>query len=125
VRHEVLRLLTEGEKSGDGFLSNPPLDIHGLLKQPFPLAPCFATGHIQGVIELLKEARPVTVVRTRKYYRTAESAPDETRLIEITPLVARSLQLCDGAIRWKTSRPGPDRFLIARKRYAVMRRAAC
>jgi radical SAM superfamily enzyme YgiQ (UPF0313 family) len=52
---------------------------------------------IQGVIDALKRVAPPAISRTRKYYRTAESSPGESRLIEITPLVARSLQLCDGA----------------------------
>jgi radical SAM superfamily enzyme YgiQ (UPF0313 family) len=52
---------------------------------------------IQSVIDALKRAAPPAVSRTRKYYRTAESSPGESHLIEITPLVARSLQLCDGA----------------------------
>ena len=64
---------------------------------------------IQGVIDRLKRLAPPAVSPTRKYYRTAESSPGENRLIEITPLVARSLQLCDGAhtVEEFTARAGP------------------
>jgi len=64
---------------------------------------------IQGVIDRLKRLAPPAIFRTRKYYRTAESSPGENRLIEITPLIARSLQLCDGArtVEEFTARAGP------------------
>lgn len=51
---------------------------------------------IQGIIESLKRAELPRQGRTRKFYRTGESAEGASRLIEITPLVARALQVCDG-----------------------------
>jgi radical SAM superfamily enzyme YgiQ (UPF0313 family) len=50
----------------------------------------------QNVVDSLKGTAPISAARTRKYYRTEESPSDEIRLVEITPLVARSLLLCDG-----------------------------
>jgi hypothetical protein len=52
---------------------------------------------VQGVIDSLKRVTPAAVSRKRKYYRTAEYSAGESRLIEITPLVARSLEACDAA----------------------------
>jgi eukaryotic-like serine/threonine-protein kinase len=44
VRHEVLRLLKDAENCGEDFLSVPLLDLHRILSQPAPGAPCFAPG---------------------------------------------------------------------------------
>jgi len=64
---------------------------------------------IQGVIDALKRIAPPAISRMRQYYRTEESSPGESRLIEITPLVAGSLELCDGAhtVEEFTVRAGP------------------
>jgi hypothetical protein len=51
---------------------------------------------IQRVIDSVKRAEPPRHSRTRKFYRTAETERGASRLIEITPLVARALQACDG-----------------------------
>jgi Radical SAM superfamily len=51
---------------------------------------------IQSVIDSVKRAEPLLECRTRKFYRTAEIERGASRLIEITPLVARALQACDG-----------------------------
>jgi radical SAM superfamily enzyme YgiQ (UPF0313 family) len=75
--------------SGRILLTGIPVRVHGLHVIELD-------WDIQGVVDALKRVTPPAAVRTRKYYRTAESA-SEVRLIEITPLVARSLQLCDGA----------------------------
>lgn len=50
---------------------------------------------IQEVIESLKRGEPATLARAVKTYRTDRS-PNGARLIEITPVVARALQYCDG-----------------------------
>jgi radical SAM superfamily enzyme YgiQ (UPF0313 family) len=51
---------------------------------------------IQSVIDSVKRAEPPPQTQTRKFYRTAEIERGASRLIEITPLVARALQTCDG-----------------------------
>ncbi len=51
---------------------------------------------IQSVIDSVKRAAAPRHSRTRKSYRTAETKLGASRLIEITPLVARGLQICDG-----------------------------
>jgi radical SAM superfamily enzyme YgiQ (UPF0313 family) len=51
---------------------------------------------IQGVIESVKRAGAPPQSRTRKFYRTGEIELGASRLVEITPLVARALQTCDG-----------------------------
>ncbi len=51
---------------------------------------------IQSVIDSVKRAEPPQQARTRKFYRTAEIERGASRLVEITPLVARALQVCDG-----------------------------
>jgi radical SAM superfamily enzyme YgiQ (UPF0313 family) len=51
---------------------------------------------IQRVIDGLKRGELATVTRGPKYYRTDESIEGVRRLIEITPLVAKALELCDG-----------------------------
>jgi len=51
---------------------------------------------IQGVIDSVKHAEPPPQARPHKFYRTAEIERGASRLIEITPLVARALQTCDG-----------------------------
>lgn len=51
---------------------------------------------IQAIIEALKRAEPPAQARVRKFYRTSEPDEDATRLIAVTPLVARALQTCDG-----------------------------
>jgi radical SAM superfamily enzyme YgiQ (UPF0313 family) len=51
---------------------------------------------IQGVIDSVKRAEPMPQTRSRKFYRTAEIERGASRLIEITPLVARALRTCDG-----------------------------
>jgi len=64
---------------------------------------------IQDVIDSLKAGTSPAEFRKRKYYRTAECSQGESRLIEITPLVARSLLLCDGThtVGEFTARAGP------------------
>jgi radical SAM superfamily enzyme YgiQ (UPF0313 family) len=51
---------------------------------------------IQSVIVSVKRAEPSPQTRTRKFYRTADTELGASRLVEITPLVARALQACDG-----------------------------
>jgi radical SAM superfamily enzyme YgiQ (UPF0313 family) len=51
---------------------------------------------IQQIIDSLKRGQPVVANRTRKVYRTEQTEKGPSRLIEITPLVARGLELCDG-----------------------------
>ncbi|MGO9257474.1 MAG: B12-binding domain-containing radical SAM protein [Bryobacteraceae bacterium] len=52
---------------------------------------------IQEVIESLKCAEPLQQPhRTRKFYRTGETAEGASRLLEITPRVAAALETCDG-----------------------------
>jgi radical SAM superfamily enzyme YgiQ (UPF0313 family) len=51
---------------------------------------------IQGVIDSVKRTEPPPERQSRKFYRTAEIELGASRLIEITPLVARALQACDG-----------------------------
>jgi hypothetical protein len=51
---------------------------------------------IQNVVDFLKRIAPLSAVETHKYYRTQNFSGDEIRLIEITPLIARALSLCDG-----------------------------
>lgn len=50
---------------------------------------------IQGIIDSLKSQTPHNGSRVRKYYRT-EIAPGGKRLVEVSPLAARALLLCDG-----------------------------
>ena len=51
---------------------------------------------IQKVIETLKRGQQASPRLVRRFYRTAPSDQGDARLIKITPLVARALQLCDG-----------------------------
>lgn len=51
---------------------------------------------IQAVIDSLKAGVPFSASNTRHYYRTAASRPGRRGLMEITPLIARSLAICDG-----------------------------
>jgi radical SAM superfamily enzyme YgiQ (UPF0313 family) len=51
---------------------------------------------VQGVVDSLRIGRPHDPIRKHKYYRTEECEKGSRTLIEITLLVARSLQLCDG-----------------------------
>src|SRR5208282_1917452 len=51
---------------------------------------------IQGVIDALKRDEPFRARRRRKYYRTEVSSDGARQLIEIVPLVAEALKLCDG-----------------------------
>jgi hypothetical protein len=50
---------------------------------------------IQGIIGSLKSQTRPNGFRVRKYYRT-DIAPGGKRLVEVSPLVARALLLCDG-----------------------------
>jgi radical SAM superfamily enzyme YgiQ (UPF0313 family) len=51
---------------------------------------------IQGAIDALKSREQPVKIRKRKYYRTGAGDDGTSRLIEITPLVAKALQACDG-----------------------------
>jgi radical SAM superfamily enzyme YgiQ (UPF0313 family) len=51
---------------------------------------------IQGAIDSVKRAEPPPQTRSHKFYRTAEIERGASRLIEITPLVAHALRICDG-----------------------------
>lgn len=46
VHREVLRLVSEAEKSNDDFLSDPPARLRRILKQHEPTMPCFSTGEV-------------------------------------------------------------------------------
>jgi radical SAM superfamily enzyme YgiQ (UPF0313 family) len=77
---------------------------------------------IQGVIDALKRDAPPEARRRRKHYRTELSSPGLRQLIEITPLVAEALQLCDGnhAVKEITARMASRFACPARLRsYAV------
>ena len=52
---------------------------------------------IQAIIDGLKRGDAAAPTSTRRYYRTADAPRDEMYLIEITPLVAQALLMCDGA----------------------------
>ncbi|MGA7410068.1 MAG: radical SAM protein, partial [Bryobacteraceae bacterium] len=51
---------------------------------------------IQNVVDSLKGNAPLSSTPIRKYYRTASVPPEDVCLLEVTPLVGRSLLLCDG-----------------------------
>jgi hypothetical protein len=51
---------------------------------------------IQEVIEALKRAEPVRLDRNPKTYRTDRTAQGVSRLVEISPLLGRALDYCDG-----------------------------
>jgi hypothetical protein len=50
---------------------------------------------LQNVVDSVKGVAHFASARVSKYYRTQPS-PDEVRLIEITPLIAQALLMCDG-----------------------------
>jgi len=77
---------------------------------------------IQGIIETLKRDEPFRARRRRKYYRTEVSSHGIRQLIQIAPLVAEALKLCDGthAVKEITSRMASQFDCPARLRpYAV------
>jgi radical SAM superfamily enzyme YgiQ (UPF0313 family) len=51
---------------------------------------------LQSAIEALERREPAVNIRKRKTYRTGTGDDGTIRLIEITPLVAKALQACDG-----------------------------
>jgi radical SAM superfamily enzyme YgiQ (UPF0313 family) len=52
---------------------------------------------IQVLLETLKGAQPAAPARAHKFYRTGEEAEDSSRLIGISPIAGRALQICDGS----------------------------
>ena len=51
---------------------------------------------LQNVIDSLRGTAPLSRVPAQKFYRTHSDDGEEIRIIEIAPLVARALMLCDG-----------------------------
>ena len=51
---------------------------------------------VQSAIDAVKCGKWTGAIRKRKLYRTEESAEGQVRLVEIEPLVARALKVCDG-----------------------------
>jgi radical SAM superfamily enzyme YgiQ (UPF0313 family) len=51
---------------------------------------------IQEVIDALKRGEAPPARRTRRFYRSEQTPEGAARLVRITPLVGRALQLCDG-----------------------------
>ena len=54
---------------------------------------------VQSAVESLKRSGPPAAVRKAKRYRTSPISEGQIRLIEISPLLARALELCDGRRR--------------------------
>jgi hypothetical protein len=79
---------------------------------------------IQSIVESLKMVAPLVLAPTHKYYRIDSSCAAESRLVEVTPLVARSLLLCDATHPVVEFSVVAGKFFVCRKElgsYGAMR----